>query len=135
MACLLVCKLPALGAVTLAESAEMRREWHTPFFFSLLLSSPFFILYVLYFLMLSAPPPSSCCLPHISLSLPRLSSPFFSSPHKYCLFSSAHLPPILLLTFLHYLPSSFAFVSTSFLFSSTPTFQSFPFSPLPFLPH
>lgn len=66
MACLLVCELPALGAVTLARSSEMRREWHTPVFF--------FCLF--YFLLLSAPPPSSCCLLPILLPSLFLSSPF-----------------------------------------------------------
>lgn len=87
MACLLACFLPALRAEMLAKSTKIRREWHTPVFFSFPSLLFFFtlpsLLLLLSVLLLF---PSVVCYPSfcpylVSCLLPS----FFSSPHMYFL--------------------------------------------------
>lgn len=74
MACLLVCKLPALRAEMLAKNTKIRREWHIPVCFSFLSflfslpCPPFFFCSLLPFLFICAPPLSFCCFLPIPLS-------------------------------------------------------------------
>lgn len=96
MACLLVCKLPELGAVTLAKSTEMRREEHTAVF-SLFHSHVFFFLHQ----SLSSPTSSAFV---VSISF----SSFFLLPSAHpdlslCFVSSSQANPFLILhSFLYF---------------------------------
>lgn len=98
MACLLACELPALRAEMLAKSTKIRREWHTPVFFSFPSLLFFFtlpsLLLLLSVLLLF---PSVVCYPSfcpylVSCLLPS----FFSSSHMYFihLCISRFFPPL-----------------------------------------
>lgn len=130
MACLLVCKLPAPGAVTLAKSTEMRREETTPVLFhspvfsfihlsslpsSLFLSAtplPFSILTtipsiltVIWFLCVHIFPPYLCFLP------------FFTPPFLTLLLLKFYLSSILFPSFFRACtPFSVLFLHFSSLF-------------------
>lgn len=125
MACLLACELPALRAEMLAKSTKIRREWHTPVFFSLPSLLFFFtlpsLLLLLSVLLLF---PSVVCYPSFCPYLvSRLLSSFFSSPHMYFLhlcISPVFSPP--LFPFTHIFPYLFCANTHYLVLLSPPLF-------------